>query len=128
MSIILLDSFNNLPSDIQILPQCAEELLNILKFSGCEVDFAEQFLSRTILLNNFKKKCIMLYPKKKFELIKGSKNPTLYRIGFKLKINVRIIYYIDDNEHIFLLCGFVERNKSDYLCAINIAKQRIQRG
>ena len=97
------------------------ELEELIGESGLEKQFKKQFRMRLMFLEGAIG-CETTH-KKWFEYIKGEEDLKCMRI--KSELNIRIIYTYDSTgRNIILLHGFIEKNKSDYIPAIVIAKNR----
>lgn len=122
MGKLISDIFEALPLDIEILPNCRSETVEIIERSGIEMDFADAFDTRIRYLKKYKHLCVHVQPKK-FKKCNGYKNQ--YEIKFKLETNIRILFTFIDNIAI-LLCAFVEKKDSDYKRANRLAEMRIK--
>lgn len=102
---------------------CADNIFG----SGIEAKFLSLFLTRLKQINTFGYQAITAV-RNGFEKLTGA--PGLYSMHIDLNnLNYRILYTIDNKDHILLL-GFNEKagkRVSDYTKPISIAKQRLSR-
>lgn len=102
-----------------------DEIIDILKQSGCEADFFKLFLKKLKMLRNAGYNAV-----KNTSFKKLKKNNDLWRMELRIKkLNIRIIYTYINNGEAVLLHAFFEKsgkNVSDYSQHSLVAELRME--
>lgn len=105
--------------------QVRSDLEALLERSGYKDRFIRQYRQRLRFLEERLFRCTDKTDW--FESLKGE--PDLYAMKLKGQLNIRLIFkfcQLHDNQTAIILCGFHERNTSNYTSAIVEAKQRFK--